>query len=314
MHSIKLKYLIIACLIVCLAAMVSYYIFSLDNRVKFNQKVINADNEDFNVKYFVGEADCFVIEPVYYDTPYSDFKNWRDKDGNVLYGTNASFFSYNNRTDSGSMSALHIYENENMDYYGNYNSDKCVLLEGNSNLIEYGMPDTALDIMYYTGEGVLLRSKTPYWYKNAEQNFHIENMVWGIGGYDLMLDKSFSDGESYINTVINSYPVTEKIHNAMISMKTSRTAIGLDKDNKIVLAAVFGGDLNSPAANGPTMYQIHLIMKELNCEFGLCLDGSNCTRVSYKENGVNKTIDADRKTFCRIRLTDEAAKNVIWPK
>ena len=76
-----------------------------------------------------------------------------------------------------------------------------------------------------------------------------------------------------------------------------------------------GLGIGSVLSNGPTMYEIRLIMQSLGCTSGLCLDGSDMTRITYMQNDLLEGFEnsgGSRNAMSRIRLTDKAATSVIW--
>lgn len=200
------------------------------------------------------------------------------------------------------MSALHIFRNKNMHDYSN-------TVDGGNNNTEIGGDNsTAMDFMYYDkySNKVDVMAKTLSW--TTSNNRGITNMEWGIGGFNMLIDKTFSNETSFVNGFKSYYT---NLYYQKVSDHTSRTAIGIRNDGTIILVAIFGPDMNNPDMRGPKMYEVHLLMKYFGCKKALCLDGSNCTKISYKTTGGTPTaIDPDsRSTHCRIRLTVAAANS-----
>jgi len=271
--------------------------------VKFYQRNITVNGKTFPSKFYLGDPDDFCIEPTFIANSTdagNDAKTWGDQG---VYGTNASFFGLD-ANKKGYMSALHIYDNKNMVDKNGFN------LYGNTNLETSSDNASAFDFLYYTGSSVGVKSKTGSWYNTQAGNQGISTMQWGIGGFNMLLSNTTINSEtSFNNALVANYPQIKAAYKDPVS----RTAIGYrgGTDKKIVLAACFGS--NFGYSNGPTMYEIRLIMNYLGCSIALCLDGSNCTKISYKENGSNKGIDnGGRQTWCRIRLKTAAAATTDW--
>lgn len=268
---------------------------TVDNRApEFHQrKVTLSTGKILNVKFYIASFRDFCIEPVGEDEGNS--ANWA---ANGAFGTNASFFA-EQADETYYMSVLHIFRNENMGkLLGNFNTE--VLND----------PSTALDFIYYdkVRNKYGLKRKTAEWYPN--NNHGIPNMEWGIGGFNLLLEQTFSSYKNFKDGLDAYYPNLnyDKAH-----WTTSRTAIGYRKDGSVILAAIFGSDMSKPMEDGPNMYEVHLLMKYFGCTKALCLDGSNCTKISYKENGKLKAIkNGSRNTWCRIRLLVSSAENCDW--
>jgi hypothetical protein len=265
--------------------------------VKFYQRSITVNGKTFPSKFFVGDPSDFVVEPTKIANSTDSGSNATTWGSQGVYGTNASFFDL-----AGFMTALHVYNNSNMvDKNGNN-------LEGYNNRETAGDDDSALDFLYYTGSSVGLKTKTPSW--TPTSNLGITNMVWGIGGFNLLLSNTSINSESTFTTALKNYYPSIKVNH---DGTTSRTSIGYRgaTDSKIVLAACFGP--NFSYINGPTFYDLRAIMNGLGCTIALSLDGSSCTKVSYKQGGVNQGIDnSSRQTWCRMRLKVSAADSTDW--
>lgn len=264
---------------------------------KFYQRQVSVSTGNkFNTKFYIVNPSDLCIEPA----GASAFE-WA-KSG--AFGTNASFYT-KQKNGIYYMTALHIFRNKNM---GNYSSE---VEGGNNNTEDISNPSTALDFLYYDkiNNKVDVMAKTPSW--TTSNNRGIPNMEWGIGGFNVLADKTFSNETSFINGFKSYYP---NLIDGKLLVSTSRTAIGIRNDNTIILVALFGPDMNNPDMRGPKMYEVHLLMKYFGCKKALCLDGSNCTKISYKTTGGTPTaIDPDsRATHCRIRLTVAAANSCNW--
>lgn len=266
---------------------------------EFHQRKVTLTNGNtFNTKFYIANPMDFCVEPAATDTSES----WANAGA---FGTNASFFT---RQANGKayMNALHIFRNKNMEEYsGNAEG-------GNENCADVGNSKTAMDIFCCDGstKTIKLLEKTAEW--TTSNNHGIKNMEWGIGGINMLPTKTYSNESAFVTDLKDYY---DGNLNTLIQFntKTSRTAIGVRSDGSVILVAVFGPDINKPTSNGPSMYDIHLLMKYFGCIKALCLDGSTCTRISYKENGELTGKDAGTRTvYCRIRLLVSAADKCKW--
>lgn len=266
---------------------------------KFYQKQVTLTNGNvFNTKFYIADPMDFCVGPAPTDTSIS----WANAGA---FGTNASFFMQQS-SGKGFMTALHIFRNKNMaEYSGNAEG-------GNQNCAEVGNDQTAMDIIYCNGttKKAGLLEKTAEW--TPSNNHGVSNMEWGIGGINVLPTNTYVNESTFLTAVKQYY--NNKLNSLIqFDTKTSRTAIGIRSDGSIILVAVFGPNINVPLNNGPTMYDIHLLMKYFGCTKALCLDGSSCTRISYKENGTLKGKDAGQRTvYCRIRLLVNVANECTW--
>ena len=270
--------------------------------VKFYQRNVTVNGKTFTTKFFIGDPGDFVVEPTCIANSTDTGSNALTWGSQGVYGTNASFFGTDGTPSGTEMTALHIYNSKNMvDKNGNK-------LGGYYNYETQGDSASAMDYIYYMSSnnsvGVIVKSGL--WEPNAT----IPSMQWGVGGFNMMLSDTSLSSQSIFDTALKKYyPKIKVAYNTSVS----RTAIGYrgSSDKKIVLAAFFG--LDGTATNGPTMYEVRLLMNYLGCSLALCLDGSNLTKISYKQNGVNKGIDnGSRQSWCRIRLTVAAASTTDW--
>ncbi len=263
---------------------------------KFYQRTIKiATGEQITAKFYIASPMDFCIEP----TTDSNATNWA-KSG--AFGTNASFFTVQ-ANKKGYMTALHIFRNKDMSQYpGN--------TEGGSNNYEnLNDTKTAMDVLCCNGttKKVSLLSKISSW---SPSNHHgVNNMEWGVGGFNVLPYNSYANESAFLKAFKEYYP---NLYNGRTEVHTPRTAMGVRSDGSVILAALFGNstsDLNS----GPNIYGVHLLMKYFGCTQAICLDGSNCTKISYKSNGSATSAGAStRLTFCRIRLLVDVANSCDW--
>lgn len=266
---------------------------------EFHQRKVTLTNGNtFNTKFYIANPMDFCIEP----SGSNKASEWAT-DG--AFGTNASFYTLQ-ASGKGYMNALHIFRNKNMsEYPGNVEG-------GNENCAEIGNDKTAMDILCCNGttKKIELLQKKHEW--TTTNNHGVKNMEWGIGGINMFPTKTYQDKDDFFKSVKEYY--SGNLNNLIqFTTKTSRTAIGVRNDGSVILVAVFGPNIDSPVDNGPTMYDIHLLMKYFGCVNALCLDGSTCTKISYKENGkLNWINNGARETYCRIRLLVSAADKCKW--
>lgn len=270
---------------------------------KFYQRLIDKNkvpalgNRAFKSKFFIAAPGDFTIQA----TEKVAMSKWS------CYGTNASFFM-NQASGVGYMTALHIVNSETI---AEATNNPKYVEGGGSNLSVWGNNNTAMDFLYYTGSSVGIKEKTAAWSKT--NNAGISTIQWAVGGYNLLVSSSTNDEATWKSDFLSYY---SNIGGANIpyTPKAARTLIGYRKNtNDVALVTVFGNvDSDLPKSAGPTYFESFLIMRYLGCSMALALDGSTCTKIRYKENGANKCIDSGRETWCRICLTDNAARNCDW--
>ncbi|MDR1218723.1 MAG: phosphodiester glycosidase family protein [Treponema sp.] len=67
-------------------------------------------------------------------------------------------------------------------------------------------------------------------------------------------------------------------------------------------------------SGGPTIFELHKIMKYLGCADALSLDGGGSTQAKWKEpSGTNASYDGQpRSVYCQLALTTAAANGCNW--
>ena len=262
---------------------------------KFYRRTVTLSNKKkLNTYFYIADPMDFCVEPM----KSSDTKVWAEKDG--AYGTNSSFFMVQ-KNGKAFMSALHIYKNKNMAAYtGNAEG-------GNDNCATIGDKNTAMDIIYCNGttKKAGLLSKKPAW--TTKNNLGVSNMEWGIGGFNLFPTTTFKDASAFSTGFKKYYPnISYNLANS-----TSRTAIGIRGNGSVILVAAF--NTSNTDSNGPNVFEMHLLMKYFGCKSAILLDGSTCTKVSYKKtDGTPGYLTNTRPIYGRIRLVANAAKNCDW--
>ena len=59
------------------------------------------------------------------------------------------------------------------------------------------------------------------------------------------------------------------------------------------------------------IFDVRQIMKnELNCTFGLLLDGGSSTQISYKKDNANSSIVVSGACYCRVGL--KSSTSITW--
>lgn len=265
---------------------------------KFYRRTVTLSNKKkLNTYFYIADPMDFCVEPM----KSSNTKEWAE--GGV-FGTNSSFFMIQ-KNGKAFMSALHIYKNKNMAenteaYTGNVEG-------GNDNCATIGDKNTAMDIIYCNGttKKAGLLSKKPAW--TTKNNLGVSNMEWGIGGFNLFPTTTLKNASAYATQFKNYYP---KISFDLTTC-TSRTAIGIRGNGSVILVAAF--DSSNSTGNGPNVFEMHLLMKYFGCTNAILLDGSTCTKVSYKKtDGTPGYLTNTRPIYGRIRLVANAAKKCDW--
>lgn len=137
---------------------------------------------------------------------------------------------------------------------------------------------------------------------------------WGIGGSNLLMNQTCNTSAAYTTAVDNYYGSATRLKIPYFGAARARTAIGYrSSDDKIVLGIFYGADIDK-YDDGPTIYQLYLIMKHyFGCTLALSLDGGGSSKIKYKSNGIDKTMNGDgRNVYSMLALTTAAANSCTW--
>lgn len=272
---------------------------------KFYQRTLTSSlipnlTRSYKAKFFIASPGDFTIDA----TKRKSASTWGD-----VYGTNASFFMDQNYNAgyAAYMTALHVVNNKSIEEATN---NKSYIEGGSSNTQAFNNTATAIDFLYYTGSTVGIKGKTASW--SSSNNRGIPTIKWAVGGYNLLADTYIKDKATF-DKKLEEYYTKITPGNMKRDVETSRTLIGYRGNNQdVILVTVTNNSSGNYWLNGPKLHDCHLIMRYFGCTMALCLDGSNATQIRYKENGANKSIDAQRCPWARIRLTTTAANNCDW--
>jgi len=256
---------------------------------KFVTRTITQGSQSFLARYFeCAPSDIKIIN----NNTVSPANNWSK------YGTNASFFD-----QQGVMSAIHVSNNQ------------AVRDGGFTNCAKQGLASSAMDYMYYTtynggSPSVNIQAKAASFAAPPVNSPLV--YVWAVGGFDLLMGGAYNN-EAELKTAINNHFGNSTMVDSYVPFypfARQRTAIGYKNGN-----VMFGGFvLSSNDTSGPTVFEMHKIMKGLGCSMALLLDGSGSTQIKYKSsNGTNLAFIGDkRNVWCEISLTDTAANGCNW--
>lgn len=265
---------------------------------KFYQRTITPTlipslTKNFVAKFYLADPGDFVLEA----TRKVDIPSWGK------YGTNASFFMLQSGT-AAYMTALHITNNQSV---GDATGDPSLVQGGGNN---YAVGTSSMDYMFKT-IGIGVSPRTSSW-------TNIPNMEWGIGGYNLLLNDASIINSATFKTALSTYYNNIGINNIPYYQQVPRTVIGYrgGSDQKVILVTLFGdnGSGGATFSDGPNYYEVSRIMKYFGCSVALALDGSTCTKISYKNSSGQYSYvqSGSRETWCRFRLTDSAAASCDW--
>jgi len=146
---------------------------------------------------------------------------------------------------------------------------------------------------------------------NNNTRIDLSDFAFGIGGFNLLTDRQFINNSTFNPEFEAHYSGYERPN---WGARRSRTAIGI-KDNGNVVLATFFHEPNDPfprngiaidaVGSGARYYDVHRIMWDnLNCTHALMLDGGGSSQISYRDNGIFKSIitGGNRNPWCRISL------------
>ena len=79
----------------------------------------------------------------------------------------------------------------------------------------------------------------------------------------------------------------------------------------MVLAAFVKNSDYTSRTGAADIFDVRQIMKnELNCTFGLLLDGGSSTQISYKKDNVNSSTVVSGACYCRVGL--KSSTSITW--
>jgi len=259
--------------------------------------------------------------------PPTEFATNRAWANRGIAATNASFFNSN---AYGALTAFHINDGEFLKHYGNRWVDGIGMdwriheAELNANFADDPRGRFPLALIGFTRAGnIVFRDKIPlfssdnngrYMQTDSGETIYLTNFLFGVGGYSLLVDRSFNSDTTF-NQVFNSH-YSGYEHQAN-NGRRARTVIGVRNNGNVVMATFFHEPIvfdgvhgtardrwQTPQPYGARIYDLHYIMKnEFGCTHALKLDGGGSSQVSYRENGVFKSARAEqRNPWCRIRM------------
>lgn len=259
-----------------------------------------------NVRILYYEADRTDIEVL--NVGNNTASTWAS---NGEYGVNGTFFSNSNFMMGFAINdGAHVFSStlncDGTDWINFFRPFSCAVCFDNI------LPNTRKILDF----GVCKRS-IPY--SIEEDTVELSNITWGIGGINLYIgDNTITSETSLISRIkADVDAVTDaayRVANGYVvdmTSKLARTAIGYKAPGKVVLAAFVKNSDYTSRTGAADIFDVRQIMKnELNCTFGLLLDGGSSTQISYKKDNANSSIVVSGACYCRVGL--ESSTSIKW--
>ncbi len=126
----------------------------------------------------------------------------------------------------------------------------------------------------------------------------LSDIKWAIGGISLNLDKTYSS-ETEFNSAINS-----EVGSVDVASKLTRTAVGIDANNKIYLITFFDPTNENNRLYGVDLFDVHNILKNtFKLTKAVNLDGGGSTAIAKNSStGIRTVFDVEERAV-RVMLT-----------